>query len=156
MAVKSQSWGGLRRRAGAKLQYASFDGAFAGTIMCKSLINATYSATISNAGTVNTGREWPESADFCKNLLGKCEFVFSKTPVKYNRRFDNNHKFGHRYGKLSLYINRVAVRGAIPAEYRRAKSGSKIASQAAKGAGISLREIEIWLTRAVAVAHGAT
>ena len=109
-----------------------------------------------NAGMVKTGRECPESADICKNLLGKCEFVSSKTPVKYSRRFDNNHKFGHRYGKLSLYINRVAIRGAIPAEYRRAKSGSKIASQAAKGAGISLREIEIWLTRAVTVAHGAT
>ena len=86
MAVKSQSWGGLRRRAGAKLQYASFDGAFAGTIMCKSLINAAYSATMFNAGTVNTRRACPESADFCRNLLGKCEFVSSKTPVKYNRR----------------------------------------------------------------------
>jgi hypothetical protein len=86
MAVKSQSWGGLRRRAGAKLQYASFDGAFAGTIMCKSLINAAYSATMFNAGKVNVGSACPELVDFCKNLLGKCKFVFFKTPVKYNRR----------------------------------------------------------------------
>jgi hypothetical protein len=98
MAVKSQYWGGLRKRAGAKLQSASFDGAFAGTTMCKSLINAAYSATMFNAGAVNRGRACPELADFCKNLLGKCKFVSFKIPVKYNRRFDNNHKFGRRRG----------------------------------------------------------
>jgi hypothetical protein len=99
MAVKSRSWGGLRQRAGAKLQYASFDGAFAGTIICKSLINAAYRATMFNAGTVNTGRECPESADICKNLLGICEFASSKTPVNYNGRFHSNHKSRRMCGK---------------------------------------------------------
>jgi hypothetical protein len=156
MAIKSRSWGGPRQRACAKLQYASFDGAFAGTIICKNLINADYRVTMFNAGTVNTRRECPELADICKNLLGKCEFVSAKIPVKYNRRFDNNHEFWHRYGKLSLYINRVAIRGAIPAECRRAKSGSKNISQAAKSAGTSLREVEIWVAGAVAIAYCAT
>jgi hypothetical protein len=135
--------GGLRQRAGAKLQYASFHGAFAGTIMCKSFISAAYSATMFNAATVNLDNPWPELADFCENLLGKSEYVSSKTPVKYNRRFENNHKSVRRCGRLSLYINWMAIRGAIPAECRRAKSGSKIVSQAAKSAGISLREVEI-------------
>lgn len=134
-----------RKRAGAKVQSASFGGAFAGTIMCKSSFNAAYSAIMFNAGTVNSGRACPERADFCEDLLGKSEFLSSKTPFKYNRRFDNNHKFWRRCGKLSLYINGVAIRGAIRAKYRCAKSGSKSVSAAAKSAGTSLREVEICL-----------
>jgi hypothetical protein len=73
-----------------------------------------------------------------------------------DRRFENNNESGRGHEKTALYISNMAIRSAIPAEFGRAKSGSKNVSQAAKIAGTSLREVEIWVAGAAAAAYGAT